>query len=142
MIKNQLTGEQIPKKMLENDNFSKGLGIEILTVSPGYCELQMKVRDEMLNGFGIVHGGVIFSLADSALAFAANSLSPTAVTVESSISFFQKVESGAILRAAARMISSSASLGAYEVEIYKDSGKLAAKLKGTVYIMKKEFENR
>ena len=63
----------IVDKMLSGDAFSKWLGIEILDISNGYCKLKMKVRKEMTNGFNIAHGGITYSLADSALAFAANS---------------------------------------------------------------------
>ena len=65
--------QRIVSKMMENDRFSEWLGIEIEEVKEGYCRLSMTVREEMLNGFGIAHGGIVFSLADSALAFASNS---------------------------------------------------------------------
>lgn len=59
--------------MLQHDRFTQWLGIELLAVDKGYCRLQMMIRDEMCNGFGIAHGGICFSVADSALAFASNS---------------------------------------------------------------------
>ena len=65
--------EQIVSKMIENDAFSQWLGIEVINVSEGTCKLKMTIRDEMTNGFKIAHGGISYALADSALAFAANS---------------------------------------------------------------------
>jgi len=64
---------KIANKMYEQDAFSQWLGIKIVNVSDGYCQLKMTVRKEMLNGFHIAHGGIAYSLADSALAFASNS---------------------------------------------------------------------
>ena len=63
--------EKVVNKMINGDAFSNWLGIKVMNVSKGYCKLKMRVRDEMTNGFGIAHGGIAFSLADSALAFAA-----------------------------------------------------------------------
>lgn len=65
--------EKVVNKMMDGDAFSKWLGIKVLEISKGYCQLQMQVRKEMTNGFFIAHGGICYSLADSALAFAANS---------------------------------------------------------------------
>ena len=65
--------EKIVDKMYQNDAFSQWLGIEVVEVKDGYCKLNMTVRKEMLNGFQIAHGGIAYSLADSALAFASNS---------------------------------------------------------------------
>ena len=65
--------QAIVNKMFDQDAFSQWLGIEIVDVSDGYCQLKMTVRNDMLNGFKIAHGGIAYSLADSALAFASNS---------------------------------------------------------------------
>ena len=72
MDKNQLA-QTVINHLLETDLFSKWLGIEVLEIKEGYSKITMTIRDEMINGFGIVHGGVTFSLADSAFAFACNS---------------------------------------------------------------------
>ena len=84
----------IVDKMLSGDAFSKWLGIEILDISTGYCKLKMKVRKEMTNGFNIAHGGITYSLADSALAFAANSDGIQSLSVETSINYTKKVMNG------------------------------------------------
>ena len=72
--------------MLERDAFSRWLGVELVDVRAGHCTLRMLVRGDMVNGFGVAHGGVAFSLADSAMAFAANSGSSVVVAVDNSIS--------------------------------------------------------
>ena len=81
MSKNE-QAERIVNQMFENDAFSKWLGIERIQVDLGTCVLQMKIRKEMLNGFGIAHGGITYALADSALAFASNSQGRQAVSIE------------------------------------------------------------
>ena len=95
----------IVDKMYSSDNFSKWLGIEILDVSQGYCKLKMKVRDEMTNGFGIAHGGICFSIADTALAFAANSHNLKSLSIETSISLIKKINCGDIIIAETNEIS-------------------------------------
>ena len=77
--------KKVVDKMMDGDAFSRWLGIEVLEISEGFCKLQMKVRDEMTNGFAIAHGGIAYSLADSCLAFAANSYGIQDVSVETSI---------------------------------------------------------
>ena len=79
--------------MISGDAFSQWLGIEVLKISEGKCTLQMIVRDEMTNGFNIAHGGIAYSLADSALAFAANSDGIQSLSIETSISHTKKVKS-------------------------------------------------
>ena len=84
----------IVDKMLSGDAFSKWLGIEILEISNGYCKLKMQVRKEMTNGFNIAHGGITYSLADSALAFAANSYGLQSLSIKTSINHKKKVMNG------------------------------------------------
>ena len=96
---------KIVNKMMSNDSFSKWLGIEIIELSEGFCKLQMKIRDDMTNGFKIAHGGITYSLADSALAFASNSNGFQSLTIESSINYFKKVNSGDILSAVTNEIN-------------------------------------
>ena len=90
--------ERVVSKMLEHDEFSKWLGIEVLNISPGYSKLKMKVRKEMLNGFHTCHGGITFSLADSALAFASNNHGRVAVALETSIAFPHRLSKVTSLR--------------------------------------------
>src|ERR1051326_7651706 len=78
---------RIVDKMLKEDEFSRWLGIEKILSEQGHCILKMKIRKEMVNGFGISHGGITFSLADSALAFASNAYGRLSGALEGSISF-------------------------------------------------------
>src|SRR4030042_1396145 len=83
---------KVVSKMFDNDWFSQWLGIERVKVEPGMCVLKMKVRKEMLNGFGIAHGGITYSLADSALAFASNSHGRMAVSIDTSINHIETLK--------------------------------------------------
>ncbi len=91
--------------MMADDAFSQWLGIEVIEISPGFAKLKMEVRDEMVNGFNVSHGGIAFSLADSALAFASNSYGRVAVAMENNISFIKKVMAGDTLTAETEELS-------------------------------------
>src|SRR3972149_7933683 len=93
--------DKIVDQMLDKDPFTKWLGIEIISIKEGSCELKMKIRDEMLNGFEIAHGGITFSLADSALAFASNSHGRICVSLEASMSYLEPVKEDDVLTATA-----------------------------------------
>ena len=86
-----MTASEIIDQMFNNDPFSKWLGIERVEEGPGFCVLKLTVREEMLNGFSIAHGGISYALADSALAFSANAHGRKCVSVETSISHVQQV---------------------------------------------------
>ena len=130
----------IVDKMYDNDAFSKWLGIKRIHVSPGECVLEMTVRDEMTNGFGIAHGGICYSLADSALAFAANSHGRKSISVETSISHTVQLKPGDVIRAVAKELNRSNKIGIYEVKISNHTGSLVALFKGTVYITSRDWE--
>lgn len=129
----------IRNKMYANDEFSKWLGIEVLKVGEGSCELKMKVRDEMTNGFKIAHGGITYSLADSALAFASNSHGKMAVSVETSISHTQKVMSGDVLTAVAEEQHHSDKIAVYSIKVTNQENKTVALFKGVVYRTQKDW---
>ena len=131
--------KKVVSKMMSGDAFSKWLGIEVIEVSEGYCKLQMIVRDEMTNGFAIAHGGISYSLADSALAFAANSHGRQAVSVETSIVHTKKVLSGSRIVATAREISKNNKTGLYNISIENEKKEIIAQFKGKVYRMKKKW---
>ncbi|HCQ29584.1 MAG TPA: hydroxyphenylacetyl-CoA thioesterase PaaI [Flavobacteriales bacterium] len=135
-----MKNKQVVDVMMANDAFSRWLGIEVEEVKEGYCRLQMKVREEMLNGFYIAHGGITYSLADSALAFAANSHGQKAVSVETSISHLLPVKAGDTLIAEAFEKSVTNKIGVYEVEIKNQEKQLVALFKGTVYRTSKIWE--
>ncbi len=125
--------------MFDNDAFSQWLGIEILDLDAGSALLQMRVRPEMTQGFGIAHGGITYSLADSALAFASNAHGIKALSVETSISHLLAVQSGDILTAKATEESLSNKFGLYHVKITNQHDKTVALFKGTVYRTSKEW---
>ncbi len=125
--------------MFDNDAFSQWLGIEILDLDAGSALLQMTVRPEMTQGFGIAHGGITYSLADSALAFASNAHGIKALSVETSISHLLAVQSGDILTAKATEESLSNKFGLYHVKITNQHDKTVALFKGTVYRTSKEW---
>ena len=131
--------EQVVDKMINKDAFSQWLGIEIIEITNGSCKLQMKVRNEMINGFNIAHGGIAYSLADSCLAFAANSYGIQAVSIETSISHTQKVISGDTLTATAKEINKSTKTGLYYITITNQNNIEIAHFKGTVYRTQKEW---
>jgi acyl-CoA thioesterase len=124
--------EIVKKKMYENDPFSQWLGIEITKINKGSVELSMTIRPEMCNGFGIAHGGITYSLADSALAFAANSHGIQSLSIETSINHLKPLKSGDRLTAVAFEDYVSKSLGHYRVEI-SCRGSIVALFKGMVY---------
>ena len=133
------TPQKITNQMLGNDAFSKWLGIEVLEISEGSCELQLTVRQEMTNGFDIAHGGITYSLADSALAFASNSHGRKSVSVETSISHTKPSIVGDILTAKAVEKSLSNKIAIYEITIANQNNIIVALFKGTVYRTSKEW---
>lgn len=130
---------QIVSTMYEKDYFSQWLGLEVIESSEGKSVLKMTVKKEMLNGFGIAHGGITYSLADSALAFASNSHGKKAVSIETNISHLKTVHENDLLTATASLKSISNKIGLYEVEITNGEGTLLALFKGTVYRTSEEW---
>lgn len=126
-------------RMYDNDWFSQWLGIERVEVKQGRCVLRMTIRREMLNGFAIAHGGITYSLADSALAFASNSHGRMSVSVETSISHTESLKEGDVITATAEEISLSNKIGVYYVTVTKQDGKKVALFKGTVYRTSKDW---
>ena len=127
---------KVVDKMLSGDAFSKWLGIEILEISSGYCKLKMQVRKEMTNGFNIAHGGITYSLADSALAFAANSYGIQSLSIETSINHKKKVMNGDTLIAETREIEKKEKTASYVINIVNQEGIEVAEFYGKVYITK------
>ena len=132
--------ELIVNKMMENDLFSQWMGIEIVEVSLGTCTLQMSVREEMCNGFGVCHGGVQFSLADSALAFSCNSHGMKTMSIEASISHFMTVHAGDLLTAKSEEVSKKNKISTYLIDIHNQKDELVSQFKGMVYHSSKPWE--
>lgn len=119
--------------MLRGDAFTRWLGAELVAIAPGSCTLRMRVRDEMVNGFGVAHGAIAFALADSATAFASNTHGTVTVSVENSIAYPRAVRAGQLLTATAEEESASARLAFYRVVVRDDEGSVVALFRGTVY---------
>jgi len=125
--------QQVLDTMLRKDNFSKWLGIIIDEYKEGYCRLHYTIRDEMLNGFGIVHGGVLFSAADSAFAFACNSQGRLSVALDVTISFIKTAVAGDMLTVEAKEIHAGRKTGFYDITITNENKEIVAIFKGTAY---------
>lgn len=119
--------------MLQNDAFSQWMGIEVLESESGYCKISMKIREEMTNGFGVCHGGITFSLADSALAFASNSRGSISLALENNINFTKKVNTGDALIAETEELQNGRTIGVYKVRVSNQNEELVAEFRGTVY---------
>lgn len=126
--------------MMANDAFSQWLGIKVLKNSPGHALVEMKVRQEMTNGFNIAHGGISYSLADSALAFAGNGRGTHAVSIETSIAHTKPAHTDDVLTAEAVEKSHTKRFGIYEVTVKNQREELIALFKGTLYRTGKEWE--
>jgi acyl-CoA thioesterase len=125
---------EIGNTMMANDYFSQWLGIEILEIKEGSCKLKMIIRKDMLNGFGIAHGGITYSFADSALAFASNSHGRKAVSIETSISHTESLKENDIIIANAIEEKCSNKIGIYTIKVVKEiDNSVVALFKGTVY---------
>lgn len=129
----------ITKKMMDHDGFSQWLGVQVLDSGVGYSKIQLVVQKSMLNGFGVAHGGIAFSLADSCLAFASNSYGQHAVSIETSINHLQPVFEGDTLTAESAETSRTRKTGLYLVKITNQKDELVALFKGMVYVKDKAW---
>ena len=119
--------------MMQEDAFSQWLGIEVQEISEGYSQIKMVVRPEMVNGLGIAHGGIAFSLADSAFAFACNNRNNLSVALETNISFIKAIRVGDELVAEAKEIHNGKTTGVYQITIHNQHGQQVALFKGTCF---------
>ena len=129
---------RIVEAMMAEDAFSRWLGIEVVEAAPGRSVLRMAVRREMCNGFGIAHGGIAYSLADSALAFASNAHGRVAVALDNSIHYPAPVQVGDALTATAEERSITHRTAAYDVTVTNTDGTPVAFFRGTVYRTSRE----
>lgn len=136
----QSLAERLVAGMVVRDGFSAWLGIEIVEVKPGACVLRLVVRAEMLNGFGMCHGGIPYSLADSALAFASNTHGTVTVSIENTISYPAPVSAGDILTAVAEEESAGNRIAFYRVTVTNQSNVTVGLFRGTVYRTSKPLE--
>ena len=127
------TPQEVVSHMMANDLFSQLLGIEILDVKEGYSKIKMTVGKKMINGFGIVHGGIAFALSDSAFAFACNNRNVLSVALDTSINFLKPVNVGDILIAEAKELHNGKSTGLYQVTVANQFDHTVAIFKGTCF---------
>jgi acyl-CoA thioesterase len=135
-----ITPQEAVAKMLAHDKFTEWMGLAIDKVDVGYCKLHYKVKDDMLNGFGIIHGGVLFAASDSAFAFACNTHGYITVALEVSISFTRSATSGEVLTVEAKEIHMGNKTGVYEIRTTNEKGELLSLFKGTAYRTSKHIE--
>jgi acyl-CoA thioesterase len=132
----QALAERAAQAMWSNDRASKGMGMRIDAVGPGVATLSMPVRSDMLNGHDICHGGFIFTLADSAFAFACNSYNLVTVASGCSIDFLAPAREGDLLTAHARERNASGRTGVYDIEVTNQHGEKIALFRGKSYRIK------
>ncbi|MBK9590779.1 MAG: hotdog fold thioesterase [Crocinitomicaceae bacterium] len=135
-----MTPKEIIDKMMAEDKMSQWLGIEVLNYDPGTVSVRMTVRDEMVNGFNVTHGGITYSLADSALAFSANSHGIRSMSIETSISHLKSVHVGDVLTASTKQLTLTRKTGVYIMDVTNQKNELVAHFKGTVYRSDKVWE--
>jgi acyl-CoA thioesterase len=126
----QQLAEQAANAMYESDACTRALGIELIEVRPGYARLQMNVRPDFLNGHGICHGGLIFTLADSTFAFACNSYNINTVAAGCSIEFLRAVKGGDLLTAEGIEQTLNGRTGIYDIRVTNREGETVAMFRG------------
>lgn len=138
--KDSLAG-RVVEHMFREDAFSQWLGISVLEIKAGYARIQMTLRQEMLNGFGVIHGGITFSLADSAFAFACNNRNNLSMALDTSITFTKAVRPGDVLIAEANELHNGRSTGLYLVTVTNQKAEQVALFKGTCFRTGKTLVN-
>ncbi|MBK6334757.1 MAG: hydroxyphenylacetyl-CoA thioesterase PaaI [Betaproteobacteria bacterium] len=132
----QALAERVARGMYARDSASQALGMRIVRVAPGHAELAMAVRPDMLNGHAICHGGFIFTLADSAFAFACNSYNLTTVASGCAIDFLAPARAADVLTAIAQERSAAGRTGVYDIEVVNQRGEIIALFRGKSYRIK------
>ncbi|MEN9592499.1 MAG: phenylacetic acid degradation protein [Gemmatimonadota bacterium] len=127
------TAADLVSTLMARDRFSQWLGIEVLEAAVGKSVLRMTVRDEMVNGFGTSHGGILFSLADSAFAFATNACGVLSVAIDCTVSFPLAVRPGDVLTATAIEQTTTKRLAFVDVTVRNQDDAIAGHFRGTVY---------
>ena len=119
--------------MMQEDLFSQWLGIEVLEIREGYSRIRMTLRNEMVNGFHVIHGGIAFSLADSAFAFACNNRNNLSLALDTSINFNKTTKPGDVLTAEAKELHNGRSTGLYLITVTNQNDEQVALFKGTCF---------
>ncbi len=132
----QAIAEAVRHGMYAKDHASRGLGMRVDAVGPGYARLTMTVRRDMLNGFAICHGGFITALADSAFAYACNSYNALTVASGIVVDFIASAHEGDRLVAEAREVARSGATGVYDVAVTNQHGRTVAVMRGRSHTLK------
>lgn len=132
--------QEILDKMLARDRFTEWLGLKIDSIDKGYCKLHYIIKEDMLNGFDSVHGGVLFAASDSAFAFACNSHGTITVALDVSITFTRPAKAGEQLTVEAREIHKGNKTGLYNIQTTNEAGELVCFFKGTAYSTSRKFD--
>ena len=128
-----ILAKRVVDHMMEHDLFSQWLGIEVLEIKEGFSRIKMTIRKEMVNGFAVVHGGIAFSLADSAFAFACNNRNNLSMALDTSINFTKAVNVGDVLTAEANELHNGKNTGLYHIRITNQHDELVAVFKGLCF---------
>lgn len=128
-------------RLAARDAFVAALGIEAVDGGPGRAAVKMRVRPEHLNFNGTCHGGVVFSLADTAFGLASNSHGAVAAGVDAHITYQIAVHVGDMLTATAIEVSRGRKLAVYRVDVENETGQLVSSFTGTVYVTTKSNES-
>ena len=131
----QDTAEAVAADMMDKDRASRSLGMQVVRIAPGAADIDMVVREDMLNGFAICHGGYLTLLADSAFAFACNSYDERTVASGLSIEFLAPAHAGDRLTASATEVSRRGRTGVYDVVVRNQNGIALAVFRGRSYSM-------
>ncbi len=129
---NQLA-EAVFQKMMSTDYCSQWMGIEPILIEEGHCKIKMTVKKEMLNGYGILHGGMAFTFADSAFAFASNSYGRLALSINGNMSYAKSAKEGDILIAEAKPLNVTHKTADFDVNVMNEAGEIFYYFRGTVY---------
>lgn len=127
------TAKRSGEEMMANDKAARALGIELVEIAPGFAKMTMQVRNDMLNGFAICHGGMTFSLADTAFAYACNSRNKKTVALQCTINYTSAAHEGDTLTAVASESSLAGRTGVYDITITNQHGKQISFFRGTSY---------
>lgn len=133
MSKQNQLAEAVFQKMMSKDYCSQWMGIEPILIEEGHCKIKMTVKKEMLNGHGIMHGGIAFTFADSAFAFASNSYGRVAVSINGNMSYAKSAKEGEVLIAEAKPLNVTHKTADFDVNVMNESGEIYYYFRGTVY---------
>jgi acyl-CoA thioesterase len=138
MMKQDELALAVYHKMMEKDYCTQWLKAEPVFIKAGHCMLKMKVRKEMLNGYGILHGGIAFTFADSTFAFASNSYGRLAVSINGNIIYSKSAKEGEVLLAEAKALNISHKTADFDVNVMNEKGQIYYYFRATVYRSSKD----